>query len=110
MWGAEYPDEDSDKLAATPENIKAVNKAVKRLYHQIATMDADLMPMNYEMRMLLEKRGTNFAEYDPREIVLFRKAAEMSVKIRELLGIAILDEEGKLTAKAAETAEKLLEE
>ena len=32
------------------------------------------------------------------------------LKIRELLGLAILDEEGKLTAKAAETAEKLLEE
>ena len=110
MWGAEYPDEDSDKLKAEPENIRAVSKAVKRLYHQISTMDADLTPMNYEMRMLLEKRGTNFAEYDPREIVLFRKAAELSVKIRGLLAIPVLDENGELTKEAGETAEKLLEE
>jgi len=110
MWGAEYPDEDSGKLKEEPENIRAVKKTVRRLYHQISTMDADLTPMNYEMRMLLEKRGTNFAEYDPREIVLFRKAAELSVKIRELLAIPVLDANGELTKEAGETAENLLSE
>ena len=108
MWGAEYPDEKSENTAATAENIRAVRKAVKRMYHQISTMDAELTPINYDIQMLMEKRGTNFAEYDPKEIVIFRKAAELSVKIRELLAIPVLDEKGILTKEAEDATEKLL--
>ena len=108
LWGADFPKEDVESVATDDENLKAVLKAVKRLYHKISSLDAEIIPMNYEMRYQMENRGTNFAEYTDQELAIFRIASKKSREMRELLMINVLDEAGRLTDLAKETSEKLM--
>ena len=109
LWGAEFPRADAEEVAVDKENLNAVLKCIKRFYHCLATMDAELTPLNYRMQELLEHRGNNFANYGNDEIAVFRKAAKCSEEIRQILLVDILDDNGKLTDKAREKAEQMLD-
>ena len=108
LWGAEFPKEDVEGLAKDEENLKAVQKAVKRLYHQVSGLDEVVTQLNYQMKDLMENRGTSFTQYNEMEIGVFRKAVKRSEEMRKLLLLHILDDQGKLTKEAKEMAEAVV--
>ena len=108
LWGAEFPKEDVEGLAKDEENLKAVQKAVKRLYHQVSGLDDVVTQLNYQMKDLMENRGTSLTQYNEMEIGVFRKAVKRSEEMRKLLLLHILDDQGKLTKEAKEMAEAVV--
>ena len=108
LWGAEFPKEDVESLAKDEENLKAVQKVIKRLYHQVSGLDDVVTRLNYQMKDLMENRGTSFTQYSEMEIGVFRKAVKRSEEMRKLLLLRILDDNGKLTGEAREMAEAVV--
>jgi hypothetical protein len=108
LWNADFPKEDVDSLAADEENLKAVLRTTKRLYHKIVSLDEKITALNYQMKDLLKNRGTSFTQYGEMEIGVFRKAVKRSEEMRQLLLIRILDDDGKLTKEAGDKAESLI--
>ncbi len=108
LWGADFPKEDVESLAKDEENLKAVKKTVKLLYHQITSQDAALTQLNYEMRDLIGNRGTSFTQYNAMQIGVFHKGVKASEKMRKLLQLRILDDNGKLNPEASAMAESFL--
>lgn len=108
LWGMEFPKVDPESLALDKENLNAVLRTAKRFYHTLSTMDSELTPMNYQMRELIDRRGSNFAKYGNDEINIFRKAARSSAEIRKILMIPLLDEQGKLTEEAKKRGDEMV--
>ena len=134
LWEAEYPKEDDSLIPGEDARVKAAeaardkkaadalkdqyNAEANRLheigfvttcfYHELAQIDSKMSIMNEELRDTIERRGTSFAEYSTEDISLFRRATALSTKLRDILSIRILDEEGKLRDEAAKKADELL--
>ena len=136
LWETEYPKEDDSmlpgegarqKAAEAAKDRKAAAELTKQMnedsarvreigfvltgfYQELAMLDSKMVLMNDSMRKIIKNRGTSFAEYNTEDISLFRRANATSEKLRGLMSIRVIDENGVVTETALKRSEELLAE
>lgn len=100
-------EEIMEALNTASDQCSAIRRRAYLFYSLLAHLDTYLLPLVWQMEDIIAKEGTDYRTYSPESKKVIMAAASNAGSVKAVLDVPILTEEGALTEKSGEIAEKV---
>lgn len=100
-------EEIMEALNTASDQCSAIRRRAYLFYSLLAHLDTYLLPLVWQMEDIIVKEGTDYRTYSPESKKVIMAAASNAGSVKAVLDVPILTDEGALTEKSGEIAEKV---
>lgn len=100
-------EEIMEALNTASDQCSAIRRRAYLFYSLLAHLDTYLLPLVWQMEDIIAKEGTDYRTYSPESKKVIMAAASNAGSVKAVLDVPILTDEGALTEKSGEIAEKV---
>mgnify|MGYP004642506323 FL=1 len=100
-------EEIMEALNAASDQCSAIRRRAYLFYSLLAHLDTYLLPLVWQMEDIIAKEGTDYRTYSAESKKVIMAAASNAGSVKAVLDVPILTDEGALTEKSGEIAEKV---
>lgn len=98
-------EEFAEEMTAASTLCIGIRRRATMFQRFLMSLNAVFEPLTYEMSQIIERKGTDFRNFDEEERKIVGEAMAMASSIKAILDTPILDEKGNLTQKSEEIGE-----
>ena len=100
-------EEIMEALNTASDQCSAIRRRAYLFYSLLAHLDTYLLPLVWQMEDIIAKEGTDYRTYSAESKKVIMAAASNAGSVKAVLDVPILTDEGALTEKSGEIAEKV---
>lgn len=100
-------EEIMEALNTASDQCSTIRRRAYLFYSLLAHLDTYLLPLVWQMEDIIAKEGTDYRTYSPESKKVIMAAASNAGSVKAVLDVPILTDEGALTEKSGEIAEKV---
>lgn len=100
-------DEIVESLNTSAFKCSAIRRRSYAFYELLAQIDTYFVPLNWQLKNILDTEGEDYRSYSPESKKAVRKAASTALSIKAVLDTPILKEDGSLTEESRLLEEKM---
>lgn len=100
-------EEIMEALNTASDQCSTIRRRAYLFYSLLAHLDTYLLPLVWQMEDIIAKEGTDYRTYSAESKKVIMAAASNAGSVKAVLDVPILTDEGSLTEKSGEIAEKV---